>query len=157
MSKKLDEVIDTFVQEKYQKTFKSNVGTDDKEQILSMAREKTKSEVLSEIKAELIPELKEELKSTLEEEERQKKISDMKKLLAEGFILALSVGLLVNQVTELIGFFKNISDDHPWISTIILSVIFLLICLLIVGSGFIKEFTKMYNNYMRGKSDNEKD
>jgi len=153
MAKKLDNVIEVFVNENYKNKFKASVKQEEKEQILSLAKEKTRNELLDEIREELTPDIKKEVIRSYEDKNRKKQISNMKKLLTEGFFLAIFVGLFVNQATEIIDFYKG--ENVTIGKTVIISAILFGICLIIVGFFFIKEFLRIYNNYMKGSSNNE--
>lgn len=151
MAEKFDKIIDTFAQQKYKENFKRTVTNPEKEEILKMVREKTAVEVMDEIRKELKPEIEKEVRESIEEENRLKKLDDLKKLIVEGFAVALIVGLMVNQMTELISYHKGTFPSLPVVCTRIITIVLFVICGIILSAGFIKEFTKMYDNYTKGQ------
>ena len=60
-----------------------------------------------EVKQQYKDEIIENAKSEIEEEERRQYFSDLKKLMRNGFLIALLVGLSVNQATDVINYFRD--------------------------------------------------
>lgn len=157
MAAKFDEIVEVFANEHYKQKFKRTVSDTEKEQIINILKSETSDAVLKEIRAELSTEIEKEIRTSIEEENRLAKLSDLTKFIFEGFVIALLVGLLVNQITELISYYKGASPELPYISTWIITIVLSAICSLILFVGFVREFTKMYNNYVKGKNHNAKD
>ena len=57
----------------------------------------------------------------------------------DGAIVAFFVGMLVNQVTELLGVFKNMFKMNNVALTSICSMLLLFICIAIFGARFLSE------------------
>lgn len=72
-----------------------------------------------------------------------KKIEEFKKLSIDGLIVAFFVGLLVNQSTDIIGYFKgSFSTNNIWL-TVGVVVVLLIICGGIFIGLFISELIKL--------------
>ena len=72
----------------------------------------------------------------------EEKLSD--KLTVEGFLVAFFVGLLVNQVTDFIGYFKGtiqVADIWP---TIMISIVLLIVCTGFFIFMFLSEILKLF-------------
>ena len=92
-----------------------------------------------EIKAELIQE------SAPEEANRQK-IEDLRNLMWSGFFLAFLVGLAVNQVTDIIGYYKGtVAVDEIW-PTVAWSVALCGVCIVTYIYNFLVKAISLINN-----------
>ena len=130
MATSLDNLIDNYVQLKKDILF-SKVNDED----LALFIDMTKKELKREIREEIEEEVKE--KAGL------RRIAEFKKLALDGFIVAIFVGLFVNQVTEIIGHLKRTSvlvDIKP---TIWLAIGFFFICVIIFLWRFLAELVKL--------------
>lgn len=157
MAEKFDEVVEVFAREHCKDKLKKNLDDAEKEYLLKIVREETTREVMNEIRAELKSEIEQEVKSEIEEQGRLNRLSNLKKLIADGFTLAVFVGLLVNQLTEIIDYYKGSDSELPIGITWMISLVLSVICGIILLAGFAKEFIKMYNAYTKGRNNHEND
>lgn len=138
MGKELDKLIDLAISNS-QEYSKLDVKTKD------LVEEKLKSEVLAEIKQEVSSKAIKDAKSRLDEERAVNKLRDYKELTVVGIVLAFLIGLSVNQVSDFIGYIKNIGkliDKEPWVS-VAFALIIIVICIVIINCGIFKEINNL--------------
>ena len=140
----LDKLLDAVMKQKEDLISEQAIHSDKNEMIIAL-REKKKREIVNEIKQEYKQQLKEEVDIEIEEKLHQQKIEDLKSLMWSGFFLAFIVGLAVNQVTELIGFYKGTVQVESVLSTVILTIIFLGICIMAYIYSFLKNALSIIN------------
>lgn len=143
MAKMLDTLVDNYVQMNSQAIFVQNV--DDKYRSLYI--EATKNELTQKIYDEIKSEVRENAVKDAEKEIDQKaglkRIDEFKKLMVQGFFVAIFVGLFVNQLTDAIGFLKGtITIESIW-TTVIIALVFFLICVGIFTWLFATELIKL--------------
>ena len=124
----LDKLLDAVMKQK-EELINEQVTDADKNEMIIALREKKKTEIINEIKQEYKQQLKKEVDIEAEQKLHQQKIDDLKSLMWSGFFLAFLVGMAVNQVTECIGFYKGTVQMNSVRSTVILSLIFIVICI----------------------------
>lgn len=141
MGKELDKLIDLAISNS-QAYSKLDAKTKD------LVEEKLKSEVLAEIKQEVSSKAIKDAKSRLDEERAVNKLRDYKELTVVGIVLAFLIGLSVNQVSDSIGYIKNIGkliDKEPWVS-VAFALIIIVICIGIINCVIFKEINNLSKN-----------
>lgn len=112
-------------------------------------KERVINSFIEDITLDIENELSEEAKNKIikiENETRKKiKIVEIKKIVWHGFILSFFVGLLVNQVTEVISLCKGTSSDINTFITAIIIMVLILICL----GLFIYDFSVQIINMIK--------
>lgn len=101
--------------------------------------------VYSEIEDEVITRYTGAVKARVVKDLSNNRIKDYKELAFSGLFLALAVGLLVNQLTELIGIIKGTVSVQYLCITVGISIIFAFISGMIFANGFslkLKELIK---------------
>lgn len=110
---------------------------------IEATKERLIKEIYDEIKMEILDEAIKDAEHTINEKAGIKRIDEFKKIMIEGFIVAIFVGLFVNQSTDFIGFFKgSVVLGSIW-PTIFLAMLFFAICICIFGWLFISELIKL--------------
>lgn len=132
----LDKLLDAVMKQK-EELISEQVTDADKNEMIIALREKKKTEIVNEIKQEYKQQLKEEVDIEAEQKLHQQKIDDLKSLMWSGFFLAFLVGMAVNQVTEFIGFYKGTVQMNSVRSTVVLSLIFIAICIVAYLLSFL--------------------
>ncbi len=139
MSDKLSILIDNYI-DKCGYTAKSK----DDELIIEKAKKQIKQEISKEICEEMRDKALREADTIIKNRVEMHHIKELRKLAIEGLIVAFFVGLLVNQVTDIIGFLKGTVTLDSIIPTIILVLFFSSICVLIFLLEFISTFIKLW-------------
>jgi|GEM_PF-5246355 len=147
MSQELEKLIDQVVEGDSQilESAKVYSGEDYKFAIKDQIRRR----VYREIKEELYGEVMAKVKQDAEKEALNKEIDAIKKLTVTGLVLAFFVGLLVNQCTEVITFFKGIPTEVGLFSTGIIILVLLAACLLIVFGIIISDLLKVWKGFKK--------
>lgn len=140
----LDKVLDALMKSKTD-IIRDSVSKEEQEDLIEALRERTKNRIIQEIKAEYKAEVLKEVDFEIQQQANAKKISELKSLMWNGFVLAFVVGLVVNQVTDVIGYYKgSVSLSVIWPTNIIIAVL-LSICLAFYFYGFIKSALSIIN------------
>ena len=110
-------------------------GVNIKESISDRLKERIIGEILDERKKELARVAKEEV----EKERRKSSLIAIKELMWEAFVLSIFVGLLGNEMTTLIEFFKGFAgaEKHTLVTVVLIVVFFVIVFVL-----YIVKFTK---------------
>lgn len=155
MSKELDKIIDTAldlepsVNKALQNAWQASKGglsfDDIKEAAKSDLRSRIYNEIYEEKKAEIVKEAQDEI----DRKANIKQIHEIKTLTISGAILAFFVGLLVNQLTELILYYKRPIEEVGTSITWKLSGAFLLIAVLITAGWFFKQALKVIKDFYK--------
>lgn len=128
MSEKLDTLIENYVALKSDVVFPKEISSDDKEQFVNAVKKQLKAGIYEELKCELRDEALKEADKMIEKQAGLRRIEEFKKLTMDGLLLAFFVGLLVNQVTDVIGYCKGtVQMENIW-PTLIITLILLFIC-----------------------------
>ena len=99
--------------------------------------------IYNEVRKEVRDEALADADELIEKKAGVKRIEEFKKLTINGLIVAFFVGLLVNQSTDIIGYFKgSFETQNIWYTVVITAVLFL-ICAGISLWLFISELIKM--------------
>ena len=140
----LDRVLDALMKAKTD-IIRESVSKEEQEELIEALRERKKSLIIQEIKEEYKAEVLKEVDLEIQQQVNAKKISELKSLMWNGFALAFVVGLAVNQVTDVIGYYKgSVNLEVIWPTNIIVAVL-LLICLAFYFYGFIKSALSIIN------------
>lgn len=140
MSKQLDTIIDNYIKVK---DIQLENTEDERREILEAAKQELKRKIYKEIKEEVKDEACREAARDIENMAELRRINDFRKLAVDGLVVAFFVGLLVNQCTDLIGYFKgSVTLDNVY-HTIILCIVFLVVCILVFGSVFVSSLIRM--------------
>lgn len=150
MSEKLDRLVDNYLKLQDKNVFQENIEEHDREMYVNAAKEKMKKEIYDEITGELRDKAISEAEHIIDEKAGLKRISEFKKLMINGFVVAIFVGLFVNQTTDIIGYYKgSIKLNSIW-PTVLITFIFIFICICIFAWQFISELIKLLK---KGKKD----
>lgn len=130
----LDSIINTAVQQ-----FNIESGNYDKAVVEAAVKKELREKIITEVyeykKAKIIKEAKIEI----ENENKKSSFAAIKQIMWEGFVLALIVGLLVNEASYLIEYLKKLGNGSvPIIVTVILIIVFAIMALVL----YIVKFTK---------------
>lgn len=125
------------------RVFRKDIAPEDTEAYVKAVKCQLKDQIYKEVCEEVREEALKEAEKITEERTRQKRIEEFRKLTVDGLIVAFFVGLLVNQSTDIIGYFKG-SFITPNISiTVAIAVVIFLICAGLCGFWFISEVLKL--------------
>lgn len=133
--KKLDNLVDFYVEEKTD----DKVSSKDKK----LLKEALVSKVLQEVKADLTQAEKDDLKKILEQERKALRRGSIAELILDAVVLAFLVGLAVNQLTNIFDQLRlgvGISVLH-WaiVSLIFLAILVILFLFVKMGIQFVKK------------------
>ncbi len=150
MSEKLDRLVDNYLELQDKNVFQENVEECNREIYVNATKEKMKKDIYDEIKGELRDKAVSEAEQLIEEKAGARRISEFRKLMIDGFVVAIFVGLFVNQTTDLIGYYKgSVTLNSIW-PTAFIAFVFILICIGIFAWKFISELIKLLG---KGKND----
>jgi len=115
MGKELDKLIESYLAT-FEAKYKSKNECDDgmlqiaKNALISDFQKKVRDEIVSEFtEAE-----KAQIDKKIQEHKTQKDLENLRTLVLEGIVLAIVVGILVNQITEIIAYFKTGNYAIAW-------------------------------------------
>lgn len=140
--KELDKVLQALMKSKVE-VVAQKATKEEQEDFVEALIENKRNKIVQEIREEYKAEIIEEAKQEIQQNVFRQKLEDLKELMMSGFILAFIVGLAVNQVTDIISFFKGASSIQDITSTIIITVVLLGVCLLFYGYSFLKKAVEM--------------
>lgn len=110
-----------------------------------LVEKKLKSEILYEIKQEVKENAIEEAKKDIDDYMTKKKLKDYKELTILGLTIAFTIGLSVNQFTDVIGFYKKLIDKEPVVS-ITFAIIIAVIAIYLIFKHILKEIDNLSDN-----------
>lgn len=142
---KLDEVINSFIENKNSVLYERAPEEAFKE-FRDAVGEKLKKDIIEEVKEACANEIAEDAKKKIDMAAEEKAIKEAKVLLWNGFLMAFVVGILVNQVTDIISFYKGGSSLKTISDTMVLCVILAVICLGMYIYTFAQTFIKIVKN-----------
>lgn len=152
MSKQLDHILDNYINKKSNEELGLEEDSEC-QRILDAAKEQIKTTIYDEITAEVRDKALREAEVLIEQKANMRKLNEYKKLAVEGFMLAFIVGLLVNQITDIIGFYKGSLDIESIGSTIWISLVLMLICVCIFIYIFLKTLINLWKEVKKHASD----
>ena len=150
MSETLETLIDKDIDLQDDVVFRDNAVPEDKEAYVKAIKMQLTDRIYAEVRKEVRDDAVKDASELIEKKAGIKRIKEFKKLAIDGLIVAFFVGLLVNQFTDIIGFFKGSFQTQNIWSTVGITIVLLLICLGIFLYLFISELLKML-----GKEKNE--
>lgn len=139
MSDKLNTLVDNYVN-----NTNINSSSKDDELIIEAAKKRLKQEIYIEIYKEVKDKALRDADTRIAEQKELHHIKELKKLAIEGLIVAFFVGLLVNQVTDIISFLKGTLVLESIFPTLFISLALLFICVLIFLLEFILTFIELW-------------
>lgn len=138
MGKKLDSLVDLVISKNDDY---SNLEDGNK----LLVKKNLKSEILYEIKQEVKENAIEEAKKDIDDYMTKKKLKDYKELTILGLIIAFIIGLSVNQLTDVIAFYKKLIDKEPVVS-IAFAIIIAAIAIYLIFKHILKEIDNLSDN-----------
>ena len=129
MSETLHTVIENYIASKSEKILQQEASDNEKEEYTNAVISKLEDRVYDEVKRDVRDKALAEAEKIIEKRSELRKIEELKKLTVEGLIVAFFVGLLVNQVTDMITFFKGTVTSSNFYVTIIIIFVLLFICI----------------------------
>lgn len=145
MSETLEKLLNSFIESKRFEIKKNTEKDEYMEYMETAVKEKMRDAVVEEIRKELESEIIEEVKKNNEIAEQKRKVKELQEVLWSGFIIAFIVGLLVNQVTDIISFFKGASSIESISTTIWICIGLLAVCIITYGWLFITKVLEFIN------------
>lgn len=142
MTKKLDTMIESYIAVKEKDL--ETIPESDREEYLELLREKIKKMVVEEVKQEYKAQVMADAESDIQQRISDNRISQLKNLMWNGFLIAFLVGLAVNQITDLIGYWKGNVSLNSLMPTLIITVILVAICMGLYFYNMIKETVDIY-------------
>lgn len=100
--------------------------------------------VVEEVKQEYKAQVMADAESDIQQRISDNRISQLKNLMWNGFLIAFLVGLAVNQITDLIGYWKGSVSLSSLMPTLIITVILVAICMGLYFYNMIKETVDIY-------------
>ena len=140
----LDEVLNVVMNSK-KDIISKETSEAEREELITALRAQKKKKIIQEIKEEYKQEVIEAADIEINEKLNHQKIKDIKSLMWNGFFVAFMVGLVVNQVTELLGLLKFEISESQLVPTLIFTVVLLLICLGMYLFSFVKNVLLVFN------------
>ena len=104
-------------------------------------------DIYEEVKEDIRDAAVKEAEEIIDEKAGLKRIDEFKKLMINGFIVAAFVGLLVNQLTNIIGFYKGSVSIATIMPTVIISAILFVICISIFTWLFLNELLRLLKKH----------
>lgn len=155
MSDKLKTLIDNYIALQDKNVFLPQIDEKNKVEYVEATKKKLYDTIYDEIKTEIRDEAVKEAEATINKRVGLKRISESKKLMLDGFIVAICVGLFVNQFTDFIGFFKgSVTLKSIW-PTVVIASVFLIICILIFLWLFATELIKLVKKEYDDENDRD--
>lgn len=143
----LDKVVDYYVNTKVPDGSYDNAEAFQGIDIKEAMSERIKGRIVDEIMEEKKRELSKVAKEEVEKERKKSSLIAIKELMWEAFVLAIFVGLLGNELSTLIEFFKGFggAENHT-IITVILILVFSAIVLVLYIVKFTKDIIDKFVN-----------
>lgn len=143
MSNTLETLLDKYLKLEEKILFRENAVPNEKEAYVDAIKKQLSDKIYAEIKQEILESVLADAEEIIEKKAGLKRIEEFKKLSIDGLIVAFFVGLLVNQSTDIIGYFKgSFFTNNIWL-TVGVAVVLLLICVGIFVGLFISELIKL--------------
>lgn len=154
MSKELSRILDNYISSQENELFNDEADIELKEQYKSAAKKKIENSIYSEIENELKEKIIADAEKEIDKRAGMKRVKEYKSLTLIGIIMAFFVGLLTNQITDIIGMYKGTVTPERIKGTLIISGVIFIICVVIAFGLFISEIIKMLerNNDERDSS-----
>lgn len=157
MSEELGKVLDNYINSQEKRLFNDEIDAESKEEFKSAVKEKIEDIIYDEIKKECREEIIKGAEEEIDKRAGIKRIKEYKSLTLIGIFVAFFIGLLTNQITDIIGMLKGTVTPEKMQCTIIISIIIFIICALIVFGLFISEIIKMLERNNDERDNSRKD
>lgn len=142
----LDQVLDMVM-----KSIEAKLPEENRAELIGALREKKRKQIIDEIRSQYKDELMKEAETELQKENNRQKIKELKELLWSGFVLAFIVGLAVNQVTDMIGYWKGtVTLESIW-PTVVITGCLCVACLAAYFYSFVKNALALINDFSSEK------
>lgn len=142
MSKELSKLLDQYIASK-EDVFAAESNPEEREKLKNAVKESLEKKIYNEIKNEVRDKAIADAENEINKRADRKRISEYKSLTITGIVMAFFVGLLVNQITDIIGIYKGTVLQEKLGCTLIISIVLLLICIAIAIGLFISEIIKI--------------
>ena len=142
---KLDEVLNVFCDSK-KDVFANNAKKEDIQALKELLKNEIRQNIVDEIVSERSKEIETKVQEEFDRNKEEKRIEEAKNLLWNGFIMAFIVGVLVNQVTDIISFYKGGSSLNAIFPTVWICVALAIFCLGMYIYTFAQNFIKIVKN-----------
>lgn len=117
-----------------------------------LAKKELRNRICEEIKEELKEQIVKEAQDEIDRKANLKQIQEIKTLTVTGAILAVFIGLLVNQLTEIISYYKGSILVVGTQSTWLISTVFFAIAAIITAGWFFRNALKIIKDFSEKKS-----
>lgn len=144
----LDRVLEAVMREK-EAIIKAEAEIGEREELIESLRIQKRNRIIEEIREEYKEELIQEVNEKAEKESERRKIEDLRGLMWSGFLLAFIVGLAVNQMTDIIGYYKGtVTLEKIW-PTMLITAILCLVCLGAYLYSFFQKVISIYDDWKK--------
>lgn len=154
MSEELSKILDNYISSQEGELFSDEADIELKEKYKSATKKRIENIIYSEIQNELKEKIIADAEKEIDKRAGMKRVKEYKSLTLIGIIMAFFVGLLTNQITDIIGMLKGTVTPEKIKCTVIISFVIFMICVAIAFGLFISEIIKMLerNNDERDSS-----
>lgn len=156
MSEELSKILDNYISSQEGELFSDEADIELKEKYKSATKKRIENIIYSEIQNELEEKIIADAEKEIDKRAGMKRVKEYKSLTLIGIIMAFFVGLLTNQITDILGMWKGTVTVTPEKikCTVIISFVIFMICVAIAFGLFISEIIKMLerNNDERDSS-----
>ena len=157
MSEELEKVLDNYINSQEKRLFNDEIDAESKEELKSAAKARIEDIIYDEIKKECRDEIIKGAEKEIDKRAGINRITEYTSLPLIGIFVAFFIGLLTNQITDIIGMLKGTVTPEKIQCTIIISIIIFIICALIVFGLFISEIIKMLERNNDERDNSRKD
>lgn len=147
MSDKLNTLVDKYLSLQDPQVFLQDIDKDEKAVYVNAIKKELIDSIYEEVKEDIRDNAVREANEIIDEKAGLKRIDEFKKLMINGFIVAALVGLLVNQLTDIIGYYKGSVTISTIMPTIIISIILFIICICIFAWLFFNELLRLLKKH----------
>lgn len=147
MSDKLNTLVDKYLSLQDPQVFLQDIDKDEKAVYVNAIKKELIDSIYEEVKEDIRDNAVREAYEIIDEKAGLKRIDEFKKLMINGFIVAALVGLLVNQLTDIIGYYKGSVTISTIMPTIIISIILFIICICIFAWLFFNELLRLLKKH----------
>ncbi len=147
----LEKVLDAVMKSK-DDLIREEISEADRDELIASLRETMKKKIVEEVKEQYKQEIIEEANDEMTKAANRQKLKEIKSVMWNGFLLAFVVGLVVNQVTDLVGFWKGTVSAGDLGKTIILVIVLLAVCLLLYGYSFLASAISLFDDIKKDKN-----
>lgn len=147
MSDKLNTLVDKYISLQDPQVFLQEIDQGEKAEYVNAIKKQLIDSIYEEVKEDIRDAAVKEAEEIIDEKAGLKRIDEFKKLMINGFIVAAFVGLLVNQLTDIIGFYKGSVSIATIMPTVIISAILFVICISIFTWLFLNELLRLLKKH----------